>query len=667
MIKNERQFRITKAQADQFRRAIGEITASTQSDKVESILRKAELEGLRSQLSDLEREINEYERLRSGRVSTVKVDSFEDVPSALVRARISAGLTQEQLAERLKLKAQQIQRYEATEYQSASLARLSEIARVLSVRVRKDILSPEADSSVAALVDRLAEIGLQKEFVMRRLLPPGTWVGGAEDLKATQVPVEAAEAVRRVYGWSPATLLGGEPLRISQRAMAQGRFKLPARVRKGGMAAYLVYAHYLALLVLECTSDLEVKELPTDPEEFSSGVLRAYGELSFEGVVKYIWSLGVPILPLNDPGSFYGACWRVKGRNIIVLRQRTRSAARWLHDLLHEYFHAARDQNLEEHPIIEGHELSVARRQSPEEKDASYFAGEVMLGGRAEELAEKCVEVARGSVERLKAAVQEVAQKTNVSVGALANYMAFRLSLQGINWWGAATNLQDHWEEIVCTPRDLLLTRLRLGHLNPIDRDLILRALEPIVLAFSGKMGSGKSTLAREVAHALGWPRASFGDYLREVAKSQGLEESREVLQELGVRLVEKDPEEFCQAVLTYCGWQSGEPLVIEGIRHTSIVEALGRLVAPLPVRLVFIDVSDEVRLKRLEKSEGSVQGRVKMLESHSTEKDVVERLPSLAVRHVEGHRPVGDIVRELVGWIHQGDGVNPRCFEEVN
>ncbi len=35
MIKNERQFRITKAQADQFQRAIGEITASTQSDKVE--------------------------------------------------------------------------------------------------------------------------------------------------------------------------------------------------------------------------------------------------------------------------------------------------------------------------------------------------------------------------------------------------------------------------------------------------------------------------------------------------------------------------------------------------------------------------------------------------------------------------------------------------------
>lgn len=667
MIKNERQFRITKAQADNFRRTIAAIEARADADKRDPILRKAELDALRSQLSDLEEEITEYEQLRSGQSGAVRVESFEDVPNALVRARIAAGMTQEELADRLKLKSQQIQRYEATEYQSASLSRLSEVARVLSVRVKKDILSPEADASVAALIDRLAEIGLQKDFVVRRLLPPGVWMGTAEDPKTTQIPVEAAEALRRVFGWSPTMLLGGEPLRISRQALAQGRFKLPARVRKGGMDAYLVYAHYLSLLVLECTPELDAEELPSNPEEFRSGVLGKYGQLTFETVVKYVWSLGVPILPLNDPGSFYGACWRVKGRNIIVLRQRTRSAARWLHDLLHEYFHATRDPHLKEHAVVEAHELSDVRRHSDEEKDASQFAGDVMLAGKAEELAEKCVGAANNSVERLKRAVEEVALRNEVSAAALANYMAFRLSLQGINWWGAATNLQDYGEEVGCPPRDLLLSRLQLGHLNPIDRDLLLRALEPVVLAFSGRIGSGKSTLAGEVAQALGWRTASFGQYLREVAKSQGLEESREVLQELGARLVEKDPEQFCQEVLTYSGWQSGEPLVIEGVRHAEIVNALSRVVAPLPVRLVFIDISDDVRLKRLRKIEGSATDRLKMLESHSTERDVLERLPSLAVRRVEGERPTAAIVRELVGWIHQGDGVNPHCSEEGN
>jgi HTH-type transcriptional regulator / antitoxin HigA len=46
-------------------------------------------------------------------------------------------LTQEDLAARLGLKPEQIQRYEATDYQTASLARLLEIARVLNLRVRE--------------------------------------------------------------------------------------------------------------------------------------------------------------------------------------------------------------------------------------------------------------------------------------------------------------------------------------------------------------------------------------------------------------------------------------------------------------------------------------------------------------------------------------------------
>jgi transcriptional regulator with XRE-family HTH domain len=48
-----------------------------------------------------------------------------------VRARIAAGLTQEGLAEKLGLKRQQIQRYEASEYATASLATVRQIAQVI--------------------------------------------------------------------------------------------------------------------------------------------------------------------------------------------------------------------------------------------------------------------------------------------------------------------------------------------------------------------------------------------------------------------------------------------------------------------------------------------------------------------------------------------------------
>jgi hypothetical protein len=57
--------------------------------------------------------------------------------------------------------------------------------------------------------------------------------------------------------------------------------------------------------------------------------------------------------------------------------------------------------------------------------------------------------------------------------------------------------------------------------------------------------------------------------------------------------LIEKDPEEFCRAVLAHYGWNAGEPLVIDGIRRVEVARALCKLVAPLEVRVIFLDVDE--------------------------------------------------------------------------
>jgi len=664
MIKNERQFRITKAQAEKFRATIHGLESAGTKEDIHPVLRKAEIEGLRSQLSDLDTEIQEYEALRSGRRRLGKVTSFEDLPRALIQARIAAGFTQEQLAAKLKLKPQQIQRYEATDYQSASLARIGEIVPILGIDLGRDVLNTEVDSSLPRLVDRLEAIGLKSDFVLRRLLPRphiGTdW--SVEESSPADIGVEAAEAIGRVYGWSPATLFGSDSLQLTSEASSRARFKLTARIRKSGLGAYVVYAHYLALLVLEACSDLEKRPLPTSPLDVRRAILGKYGEVTFETTLKFLWSLGVPVLPLNDPGGFHGACWRVKGRNIIVLHQRTKSATRWLHDLLHEYFHAADHPLLEEHSVIEESETSNVRRTSAEERNATRFAGDVMLDGRAEELAEACVNVAEGSVERLKAAVSTVARASDVSVEALANYMAFRLALQGVNWWGAATNLQADGSSMLCTPRELLLRHTRLTDLNPIDRDLLLRALEPVVLAFSGRIGSGKTTLSRQVAKALGWKRASFGEYLRDFAKGQGLDPSRDVLQELGETLIHKGVDDFCRSLLTHFEWHSGEPLVIDGVRHAVVVKALRKLVAPLELRLVFVEVAEKERLKRLQRLAKDVVSMLPAFERHSTELEVATTLRDIAEWRIDGNRRADEVVRDILGKVHQVDGVEQAC-----
>ena len=52
-----------------------------------------------------------------------------------IKARIAQGLSQKDLAERLKLKEQQIQRYEATDYASASLNRIKEVVTALGIDI----------------------------------------------------------------------------------------------------------------------------------------------------------------------------------------------------------------------------------------------------------------------------------------------------------------------------------------------------------------------------------------------------------------------------------------------------------------------------------------------------------------------------------------------------
>lgn len=136
LIKNERQYRITKSQAAKFEKAIDEVKAAREAG-THPVLRKAQLDAMKSQMEDLQHEIEEYESLRSGKRKAVILGSLEEISNALIQARIAAGLSQEDLADKLGIKPQQIQRYEATDYQSASLEKINQIVRVLGIKLSR--------------------------------------------------------------------------------------------------------------------------------------------------------------------------------------------------------------------------------------------------------------------------------------------------------------------------------------------------------------------------------------------------------------------------------------------------------------------------------------------------------------------------------------------------
>ena len=132
MIKNERQYRIAKAQAAKFEAALKTFgSKSRKGQTTHPKLVKAQKDAIQGQLDSLNGELREYEELQSGKVPAPDLGYIAVVPQDLIRARIASGLTHKELAKRLGLAEQQIQQYEAKEYESVSLARIAEIAKAI--------------------------------------------------------------------------------------------------------------------------------------------------------------------------------------------------------------------------------------------------------------------------------------------------------------------------------------------------------------------------------------------------------------------------------------------------------------------------------------------------------------------------------------------------------
>ena len=318
------------------------------------------------------------------------------------------------------------------------------------------------------------------EFIGKRLVPRQRWPldlkpGGERE--ATLVRA-AAETIGKVFQWSPQQLLRGDALEV-QPTIGGVRFKVAASANPERVNAYTVYAHYLALLAAQVCSHSHIRPIPTDPQELYTAVESAYGSINLGSVVNYVWDLGVPVLPLDDPGAFHGACFREAGLNVIVLKQKTSSESRWAFDLLHEVWHAGQEPGLPERTVLEPDEVAAHHGLSEEEKTASRFAAAILLNGRGQELAERCLAAAGNDVRRLKSAVQRVASQEGAPIDSLANYMAFRLAAeQEQNWWGTANSLQpvdNPWAVV----RNVFFERADFTKLAGPDRELLAQALAP--------------------------------------------------------------------------------------------------------------------------------------------------------------------------------------------
>jgi hypothetical protein len=151
MIANDLQYRVTRTAAREFEEALARLdqTEGHRSPEMRALMRDA----MESQLEDLRQQLADYDALRSGHIQVLELDSLAELPEALIRARIAAGLTQKALAKRLGMREQQVQRYEATRYGGVGLTRLQAVADALGVRIHERVVLPTAAATAAGSAD----------------------------------------------------------------------------------------------------------------------------------------------------------------------------------------------------------------------------------------------------------------------------------------------------------------------------------------------------------------------------------------------------------------------------------------------------------------------------------------------------------------------------------
>lgn len=148
MIQNKHQYKVTHSKLKGLEQSLADLASNPQG--LSEGLLQAQKAGVQVWIDRLNVEIAEYDRLQQGE-SVFKISSLTELPIALIQARIASGMTQKELAEKIGVKEQQIQRYEANHYDSASFDRLNEVYTALGISFKEaevvmQIAAPATDA-----------------------------------------------------------------------------------------------------------------------------------------------------------------------------------------------------------------------------------------------------------------------------------------------------------------------------------------------------------------------------------------------------------------------------------------------------------------------------------------------------------------------------------------
>jgi HTH-type transcriptional regulator/antitoxin HigA len=131
MITNELQLTVSRQSLD---RLIATMASLPEHARLFASIEKS---AIKSQCVQLEKEITEYNKLKSGVFLFQPCISYDDLPRLVIAARIASGCSQKEIADRIKISEKLLQQYETSNFFGVSFIRINKIVEVLGYHFDK--------------------------------------------------------------------------------------------------------------------------------------------------------------------------------------------------------------------------------------------------------------------------------------------------------------------------------------------------------------------------------------------------------------------------------------------------------------------------------------------------------------------------------------------------
>lgn len=167
MIKDEFEYEVSQEWVEKFKKSIAAMERDEEAKRKDFLKWDAGRGALQCHVDKLEAEIAEYERLINCDTSQsieITVDNLTELPFALIKARMAAKITQQELAEIIGIDPERIKQCEDKNYQCASFIELLEVSAALGVEFKTAVM--EVDFGEVEIGKIIAEKRRQKRMKM---------------------------------------------------------------------------------------------------------------------------------------------------------------------------------------------------------------------------------------------------------------------------------------------------------------------------------------------------------------------------------------------------------------------------------------------------------------------------------------------------------------------